>query len=119
MRTPLVVGNWKMHGTVAESRTLATAIRGGLKRPRGVEVVSCPPFTALIAVSEVVTGTPIGLGAQNCHYEPSGAHTGEIAPRCWWSSGPRRARRAFGAPARDGETDELVNRNSWRRSGTA
>ena len=47
MRTPLVIGNWKMHGTLVEARALAGAIRDGLKRPRGVQVVVCPPFTAL------------------------------------------------------------------------
>ena len=50
MRTPLVVGNWKMHGRIAEARELALAVRDGLKRARGVEVVLCPPFTALPAV---------------------------------------------------------------------
>ena len=79
MRTPLVVGNWKMHGTVAEARVLATGLRDGLKRPRGVHVAVCPPFTALAAVSEILAGSPIQLGAQNCHHEPAGAHTGEIS----------------------------------------
>ena len=51
MRSPLVVGNWKMHGTIAEARHLAEVIRDGLKRPRGVEVAVFPPFTALPAVS--------------------------------------------------------------------
>ena len=80
MRTPLVVGNWKMHGTLAETRALTTALRDGLKRPGRVEVAVCPPFTALSAAAEVLAGGPILLGAQNCHHEPSGAHTGEIAP---------------------------------------
>jgi triosephosphate isomerase len=80
MRTPLVVGNWKMHGTLAETRVLTTALRDGLKRPGRVEVAVCPPFTALSAAAEVLAGGPILLGAQNCHHEPSGAHTGEIAP---------------------------------------
>jgi triosephosphate isomerase len=80
MRTPLVVGNWKMHGTLAETRALTTAVRDGLKRPGRVEVAVCPPFTALAAAAEVLAGGPILLGAQNCHHEPSGAHTGEIAP---------------------------------------
>ena len=80
MRTPLVVGNWKMNGTLAEARTLAGALREGLKRPRGVEVVVCPPFTALPAVAEILGLGPIMLGGQNCHHEVSGAHTGEIAP---------------------------------------
>jgi triosephosphate isomerase len=80
MRTPIVVGNWKMHGTIAEARHLAEAIRDGLKRPRGVEVAVCPPFTALAAVSEVLAGSPVLLGAQNCHWEDKGAFTGEVSP---------------------------------------
>jgi triosephosphate isomerase len=80
MRTPLVVGNWKMHGTLAAARELAQSVRDGLKRPRGIEVVLCPPFTALAAVGEVLAGSAIGLGAQNCHWEAQGAFTGEISP---------------------------------------
>ena len=63
MRTPFVVGNWKMHGGLLEARELASAVRDGLKRPRGVEVALCPPFTALPAVAEVLAGSPIGWGA--------------------------------------------------------
>ena len=80
MRTPLVVGNWKMHCGVTEARELARSVRDGLKRPRGVEVVVCPPFTAIAAVADVLAGSPVGLGAQNCHWEPQGAFTGEISP---------------------------------------
>ncbi|MBI4269067.1 MAG: triose-phosphate isomerase [Candidatus Rokubacteria bacterium] len=80
MRTPLIVGNWKMHGTLGEARALAGAVRDGLKRPRGVEVVLCPPFTALAAVAEVLGTGPIQLGAQTCHHEAAGAHTGEVSP---------------------------------------
>ena len=80
MRTPFVVGNWKMHAGLVEARELASAVRDGLKRPRGVEVALCPPFTALSAVAEVLAGSPIGWGAQNCHWEDKGAFTGEIAP---------------------------------------
>src|SRR5882724_8035979 len=80
MRPPLVVGNWKMNGGLVESRALAHSVRDGLKRQRGVEVVLCPPFTALAAVGEVLAGSALGLGAQNCHWEPSGAFTGEISP---------------------------------------
>jgi len=79
MRIPLVVGNWKMNGTRAVARELAQSIRDGLKRPRGVEVVICPPFTALAAVAEVLSGSAIAVGAQNCHWEPEGAFTGEIS----------------------------------------
>ncbi len=78
-RVPLVVANWKMHGTLAFAKEFAQAVRDGLKRPRGVEVAICPPFTALGAVGEVLAGSPILLGAQNCHWEPKGAFTGEVA----------------------------------------
>jgi len=79
MRTPLVVGNWKMNGTRAAARELAQSVRDGLKRPRGVDVVICPPFTALASVAEVLAGSAIAVGAQNCHWEPEGAFTGEIS----------------------------------------
>jgi len=109
MRTPLVIGNWKMHGTVAEARTLSTAIRDGLKRPRGVQVVVCPPFTALAAVSEILAGAPIQLGAQTCHHEPAGAHTGEVSVPmlaelgCRWILAGHSERRK-----EMGETDEQI-----------
>src|SRR5262252_8425070 len=80
MRVPLVVGNWKMHGGPRQARELAQSLRDGVKRPRGVEVVVCPPFTALPAVAETLAGSAIGLGAQNCHWEDSGAFTGEVSP---------------------------------------
>jgi triosephosphate isomerase len=81
MRTPLVVGNWKMNaGRPAEARELAQAIRDGLKRPRGVEIGLCPPATALAAVAEVLASSPLILGAQTCHWEDSGAFTGEVSP---------------------------------------
>ena len=79
MRVPLVVANRKMHGTLAFAKGLAQAVRDGLKRLRGVDVAICPPFTALGAVGEVLAGSPILLGAQNCHWEPKGAFTGEVA----------------------------------------
>jgi triosephosphate isomerase len=89
MRTPLVVGNWKMNGTIAEARALAQAVRDGLKRPRGVEVALCPPFTALAAVAEILAGSPIGLGGQNCHWESKGAFTGEVSPAMLAEAGCR------------------------------
>jgi triosephosphate isomerase (TIM) len=80
MRPPLVVGNWKMYGGLAVARELAESVRDGLKRLRGVEVVVCPPFTALAAVAEVLAGSAIRIGGQNCHWELDGAFTGEISP---------------------------------------
>ncbi|OLC12710.1 MAG: triose-phosphate isomerase [Candidatus Rokubacteria bacterium 13_1_40CM_69_27] len=110
MRTPLVMGNWKMHGTLAEARTLATAIRDGLKRPRGVEVVVCPPFTALAAVGEILAGSPIRLGAQNCHWEASGAYTGEVSPAMLAELGCRYVLVGHSERRRElGETDQRIS----------
>lgn len=80
MRTPVVIGNWKMHGTITEARALAAGVRDGVRRLKDVEVALCPPFTTLAAVGETIAGSPVKLGAQNCHWEDSGAHTGEISP---------------------------------------
>ena len=111
MRTPLVIGNWKMHGTLAEARALATGVREGLKRVRGVEVVLCPPFTALAAVAEILAGSPIQLGAQTCHDEAAGAHTGEIAPPMLVDVGCRHVILGHSERRRElGESDEQVNR---------
>jgi triosephosphate isomerase len=111
MRVPLVIGNWKMHGTVAEARDLAQAVRDGLKRLRGVDVAVCPPFTALAAVAETLAGSPVALGAQNCHWEERGAFTGEISPPMLTELGCRfvllghsERRHVFR------ETDEEINR---------
>ncbi|HEV8616159.1 MAG TPA: triose-phosphate isomerase [Methylomirabilota bacterium] len=111
MRTPLVIGNWKMHGTLAEARALSTALRDGLKRPRGVEVAVCPPFTALTTVAEVLAGSPIMLGGQNCHHETAGAHTGEISPVMLTEIGCRLVLLGHSERRKEmGESDEQINR---------
>ena len=111
MRTPLVIGNWKMHGTVAEAKVLAGAIREGLRRPRGVQVVLCPPFTALAAVGELLAGGPILLGAQTCHHEAAGPHTGEVAPPMLVELGCRYVLLGHSERRKEiGESDELINR---------
>jgi triosephosphate isomerase len=78
-RTPLLAGNWKMHGARSEAIALARALAQSVGHPRGREVAIAPPFTALEAVREAITGTEIRLAAQNVHWEPKGAYTGEIS----------------------------------------
>jgi triosephosphate isomerase len=111
MRTPVVIGNWKMHGTQAEARALAAGVRDGLKRKVPVTVAVCPPFTALPAVAETLAGTAIALGAQNCHAEPSGARTGEIAIPMLAELGCRYILLGHSERRKEmGETDEQINR---------
>lgn len=79
MRKPFVAGNWKMNLSVAESRHLVSEMVPGLQSVVGVDRVICPPFTSLLAVSALLEGTDIGMGAQNMYWEIQGAYTGEIS----------------------------------------
>lgn len=80
MRKPMVAGNWKMNKTAEQARGLLTEILPGLQEITAVEKVICPPATALMSVATALAGTHIGVGAQNMHWENSGAFTGELAP---------------------------------------
>ena len=110
MRTPIIAGNWKMNKTVEEARSLVFAMSLKLREIEGVEKVLCPPFPALLAVSALLQGSDIGLGAQNLHWKEKGAYTGEVAPNmvaefCQYVIIGHSERRAY-----FGETDETVNK---------
>lgn len=79
-RKKIVAGNWKMNKSVNDAQSLAADIKRDLADCRDVDIVLCPPFTALKVVGEVISNTYIKLGAQNMHWEASGAYTGEISP---------------------------------------
>ncbi|MBI3317111.1 MAG: triose-phosphate isomerase [Candidatus Omnitrophica bacterium] len=80
MKRPLIAGNWKMFKTTGEATNLVQTIKAGVYKINDCDMVICPPFTALAAVSKILTETPIELGAQNMHPETEGAFTGEISP---------------------------------------
>jgi triosephosphate isomerase len=79
MRTPFVVGNWKLHKTIAESLALVTELKNQLGAVKGVAVGVAPVFTAIHAVAKRLEGSPIATCAQNCHWEARGAWTGEVS----------------------------------------
>jgi triosephosphate isomerase len=77
-RRPLVAGNWKMNGLRASAAELARIVEGAAKLP-AVDLLVCPPATLLAQFSAVVSGSPVRIGAQDCHAEPAGAFTGDLS----------------------------------------
>jgi triosephosphate isomerase len=78
---PLVAGNWKMNGlgdSLAEALSVRDALAGPLES-LGADVLIAPPATLIASFAEAVRGSPLQIGAQDCHAKPSGAYTGDIA----------------------------------------
>nr|WP_297395373.1 triose-phosphate isomerase [uncultured Peptostreptococcus sp.] len=78
MRKPIIAGNWKMNKTIKEGLKFIEEVKG--QTEGDVEVLICAPFTLLKDLKAATKGTNIKVGAQNMHYENSGAFTGEVAP---------------------------------------
>ena len=77
MTRKLAAGNWKMNGTRAalEELTAITAAHGD----PAIDILICPPATLLMQAAALTAGKPLDIGAQDCHSDPSGAHTGDIS----------------------------------------
>ena len=80
MRRKFIAGNWKMNKTNQEARELVEGLKKELSGIDTLDIVVCPPFTALSEVSSIIKDTNIDLGAQNMYFEEKGAFTGEISP---------------------------------------
>ena len=109
-RRPLIAGNWKMYKTCEEAVQTSRAIKTLTADVTEVDIMIAPPFTALSQVSAEIAGTPIGLGAQNLHWQSEGAYTGEVSAAMVLSAGCTHV--IIGHSERRqyfGETDQTVN----------
>lgn len=109
-RKMMIAGNWKMNGLLADGVALAQNIKADVKaKKRNCEFVVCPPFTLLGAVKKALKGCRVALGAQDCHFEEKGAHTGDISPEMLLDSGCAYVILGHSERRADhGETSELV-----------
>lgn len=110
MRKPIIAGNWKMNNTMGEALALVEELKS-LAADAECEVVVCPSFVQLMEVAKALHGTNIKVGAQNMHFEESGAFTGEVSAAMlkelevsYVILGHSERRQYFG------ETDEAVNK---------
>lgn len=127
MRKTIIAGNWKMNCLRADAAALITDLRAKLDgNSDGVEVLVCPPFTALATAEEHLKGSAIGLGGQNTFWKEKGAYTGQISPSMLKDAGctyvilgHSEPRGRFGVPEPDftpeilahfGDSDATVNR---------
>jgi triosephosphate isomerase len=128
-RTPIIAGNWKLNkGTAAEATQLIAELLPLLAGTTGVDVVLCPPYTALAAAQDALKGSALGLGAQDVFWKAGGAYTGQVSTAMLLSVGVgyvivghSESRGRFGVPEPDftpdvlqhfGETDATVNRKT-------
>jgi len=112
MRKPIIAGNWKMNKTPAEAEQLVTELIPLVKDAK-CDVVVCPPYVDLAVVAKLLAGTNVKLGAQNIHWAPKGAFTGEVSADMLLAMGVSYA--IIGHSERRqyfGETDEFVNKRA-------
>ncbi|MEO8841384.1 MAG: triose-phosphate isomerase [Kofleriaceae bacterium] len=113
MRTPFVVGNWKLNKTIAEALANVTELKNQLGAVKGVDIGVAPPFTAIHSVAKRLEGSSIAVCAQNAYWEASGAWTGELSPAMlsdagatWVIVGHSERRQHFG------DTNESVGKKA-------
>jgi len=112
MRNRVIAGNWKMNNDLKESEKLIVELKDLLQNEKpNCDVIVCPPFTSLTEASKLLSGSVIKLGAQNMHFEESGAFTGEVSSSMLKSVGCEYV--ILGHSERRhifGESDEVINK---------
>lgn len=112
MRKTVIAGNWKMNNDLKQSEKLIVDLKNLLQNAKPkCDVIVCPPFTSLSEASKLLSGSKIKLGAQNMHFEESGAYTGEVSASMLKSVGCEYV--ILGHSERRnifGETDAVINK---------
>ncbi len=110
-RKPVIAGNWKLFKTSAEAAAMLRDLRPRVSMIHDVEIVVCPPFTAIAAAAQALAGSNVQVGGQDLYWESQGAFTGEVSGPMlaelgcrWVVVGHSERRQLFG------ETDEAVHR---------
>jgi triosephosphate isomerase len=115
---PLIAGNWKMNGLKASASELGQMIAGANGPAQKADLLICPPATLVLAFAGAVQGSPLRIGAQDCHPKPSGAHTGDISAEMVADAGGTAIIVGHSERRADhGETDALVRQKAeaaWR-----
>jgi triosephosphate isomerase (TIM) len=110
---PLIAGNWKMHGLRRSLVELRKIIQGAGKLAGKADLMVCPPATLLMESAAAAAGSPVAIGAQDCHPEPAGAYTGDISAEMLADAGAGAV--IVGHSERrhlHQETDDLVRRKA-------
>lgn len=112
-RPKFIAGNWKMYTSKASALDLAAAVVKGVPVGSATRVALCPPYPWLTIVADIVKGSAVALGGQNCHYEKEGAFTGEVSPQMLLDAGCGyviigHSERRHGL----GETNALLNKKT-------
>jgi triosephosphate isomerase len=116
--TPLIAGNWKMNGLKAAAAEFDAMLNGAAEVAGKVVLLICPPVTLVAAFAEKAVGKALAVGAQDCHPEASGAHTGDIAAEMLADAGAAAIIIGHSERRADhGESDSLVKQKAeaaWR-----